>query len=55
MWKNIKRFAGTSSGAIAALAGALGLDSYEMEQLLAANTPREILFGEKLIVSFAHF
>ncbi|XP_072018773.1 uncharacterized protein [Amphiura filiformis] len=35
VWKNMKRFAGTSAGAMVAMCGALGYDSHDMEEKLA--------------------
>ncbi|XP_072046282.1 uncharacterized protein [Amphiura filiformis] len=39
VWKNLKRFAGTSAGAMVAMCGALGYDSHEMEQKMADGGP----------------
>ncbi|XP_072044764.1 uncharacterized protein [Amphiura filiformis] len=42
VWKNMKRFAGTSAGAMVAMCGALGYDSHEMEAKMADGSSSKI-------------
>ena len=45
VWKNIRRFAGSSSGSLMAMWAALGYDSYEIEKLLDLASDKTV-FGK---------
>ncbi len=42
IWRNMRRFAGTSCGSVAAMLAALGYDSFEIEEILTVNLEKVI-------------